>query len=129
GALEREFPGIAVVERGERVSAVFGRPMTTAATAREAMDGALDFYDFLEFQMLFASGDVRADFCGDGVLNFFDFLAFQNTFAAGCPRGRLHKEACCCASQLSRSRRWPSLPQRCPLRPSRASRDGFLSAA
>ena len=48
-------------------------------------DGALDFFDFLEFQNLFAAGDLRADFTGDGVLDFFDFLAFQNDFAAGCP--------------------------------------------
>ncbi|MFG0284436.1 MAG: GC-type dockerin domain-anchored protein [Phycisphaerales bacterium JB039] len=48
-------------------------------------DGLLDFFDFLEFQNLFAAGDLRADFTGDGVLDFFDFLAFQNEFAAGCP--------------------------------------------
>ncbi len=47
-------------------------------------DGELDFFDFLEFQNLFAAGDPRADFTGDGVLDFFDFLAFQNEFAAGC---------------------------------------------
>ncbi|MFG0284302.1 MAG: GC-type dockerin domain-anchored protein [Phycisphaerales bacterium JB039] len=47
-------------------------------------DGALDFFDFLEFQNLFAAGDPRADFTGDGALDFFDFLAFQNEFAAGC---------------------------------------------
>jgi hypothetical protein len=48
-------------------------------------DGVLDFFDFLEFQDLFAAGDPRADFDGSGVLDFFDFLAFQNEFAAGCP--------------------------------------------
>ncbi|MFG0284525.1 MAG: right-handed parallel beta-helix repeat-containing protein [Phycisphaerales bacterium JB039] len=48
-------------------------------------DGALTIFDFLEFQNLFAVGDLRADFTGDGVLDFFDFLAFQNEFAAGCP--------------------------------------------
>ncbi len=48
-------------------------------------DGALDFFDFLGFQNLFAAGDLAADFTGDGVLDFFDFLAFQNEFAAGCP--------------------------------------------
>jgi hypothetical protein len=48
-------------------------------------DGVLDFFDFLEFQDLFAAGDPRADFDGNGVLDFFDFLAFQNEFAAGCP--------------------------------------------
>ncbi|MFG0283326.1 MAG: GC-type dockerin domain-anchored protein, partial [Phycisphaerales bacterium JB039] len=48
-------------------------------------DGALTFFDFLEFQNLFADGDLKADFDGDGALTFFDFLAFQNEFAAGCP--------------------------------------------
>ena len=48
-------------------------------------DGVLDFFDFLEFQDLFAAGDPRADFDGSGELDFFDFLAFQNEFAAGCP--------------------------------------------
>ncbi len=48
-------------------------------------DGVLDFFDFLEFQNLFASGDPRADFDGSGSLDFFDFLAFQNAYAAGCP--------------------------------------------
>ncbi|MFG0283978.1 MAG: GC-type dockerin domain-anchored protein [Phycisphaerales bacterium JB039] len=49
-------------------------------------DGRLDFFDFLEFQNLFAAGDLRADFDDSGSLDFFDFLAFQNAFAAGCPR-------------------------------------------
>lgn len=43
-ALEREYPGVAAVSRGERVSAVFGRPMTTAATAREAMEDWVALY-------------------------------------------------------------------------------------
>jgi choice-of-anchor B domain-containing protein len=48
-------------------------------------DGVLDFFDFLEFQNLFAAGDPRADFDDNGLLDFFDFLAFQDEFAAGCP--------------------------------------------
>ncbi|MFG0285973.1 MAG: GC-type dockerin domain-anchored protein [Phycisphaerales bacterium JB039] len=48
-------------------------------------DGLLDFFDFLEFQNLFALGDRAADFNCDGALDFFDFLEFQNQFAAGCP--------------------------------------------
>ncbi|MFG0285071.1 MAG: GC-type dockerin domain-anchored protein [Phycisphaerales bacterium JB039] len=47
-------------------------------------DGALTLFDFLEFQNLFAFGDLRADFDGDGELTLFDFLAFQDVFAAGC---------------------------------------------
>lgn len=48
-------------------------------------DGELTFFDFLEFQSLYAAGDLRADFTGDGSLDFFDFLEFQDEYAAGCP--------------------------------------------
>ncbi|MFG0284431.1 MAG: hypothetical protein ACF8R7_08420 [Phycisphaerales bacterium JB039] len=46
--------------------------------------GALDFFDFLCFQNLFAVGDPYADCDATGVLDFFDFLCFQNLFAGGC---------------------------------------------
>jgi hypothetical protein len=46
---------------------------------------ALDIFDFLAFQNLFARADPAADFTGDGLLDLFDFLLFQNEFAAGCP--------------------------------------------
>jgi hypothetical protein len=61
------------------------RPADAGCRADVNGDGVLDFFDFLEFQDLFAAGDPRADFTGDGVLDFFDFLAFQDEFAAGCP--------------------------------------------
>ena len=48
-------------------------------------DGRLTIFDFLEYQNLFAIGDIVADFDGDGRLTIFDFLAYQNEFAAGCP--------------------------------------------
>lgn len=48
-------------------------------------DGRLDVFDFLEFQDLFAAGDVRADFTGDGSLDMLDFLVFQDEFTTGCP--------------------------------------------
>lgn len=48
-------------------------------------NGALDFFDFLHFQNLFAAGDALADFAYDRRLDFFDFLEFQSAFAAGCP--------------------------------------------
>jgi hypothetical protein len=51
--------------------------------------GVLDFFDFLEFQNLFAAGDPAADFAYDRKLDFFDFLEFQSAFAAGCPRSGL----------------------------------------
>lgn len=48
-------------------------------------DGTLTIFDFLTFQNLFDTGDLRADFDGDGALTIFDFLAFQNEFSMGCP--------------------------------------------
>ena len=48
-------------------------------------DDELTLFDFLAFQNLFDTGDLRADFDGDGSLTLFDFLAFQNEFDAGCP--------------------------------------------
>lgn len=48
-------------------------------------DGELTLFDFIEFQNLFAMGDLRADFDGDGELTLFDFLEFQNQFELGCP--------------------------------------------
>ncbi|MFG0284945.1 MAG: GC-type dockerin domain-anchored protein [Phycisphaerales bacterium JB039] len=47
--------------------------------------GALDFFDFLCFQNLFAVGHPEADCDGSCTLDLFDFLCFQNEFAAGCP--------------------------------------------
>jgi glucose/arabinose dehydrogenase len=61
-----------------------GIPDECQCRADLTSDGELDFFDFLEFQNLFAAGDLRADFTGDGELDFFDFLQFQNEFAAGC---------------------------------------------
>ncbi|MFG0284530.1 MAG: GC-type dockerin domain-anchored protein [Phycisphaerales bacterium JB039] len=81
-------------ETGELWAAGFyvkdGRPFTIrqncdGCRADLTGDGSLDFFDFLEFQNLFAAGDLQADFTGDGALDFFDFLAFQNEIAAGCP--------------------------------------------
>lgn len=49
-------------------------------------NGALDVFDFLEFQTLFAAGDPAADwFDYDGELTVFDFLAFFDAFEVGCP--------------------------------------------
>ncbi|GIW74353.1 MAG: hypothetical protein KatS3mg103_0875 [Phycisphaerales bacterium] len=50
-------------------------------------DGQLTLLDFLAFQNLFDTGDLRADFDGDGQLTLLDFLSFQNAFDAGCPAG------------------------------------------
>lgn len=60
-------------------------PVEPACRADCDGSGALDIFDFLCFQNLFATGDPAADFDGDGRLTIFDFLDFQNLFAAGCP--------------------------------------------
>ncbi|MFI4916213.1 MAG: GC-type dockerin domain-anchored protein, partial [Phycisphaerales bacterium JB060] len=53
------------------------------AADRDA-DGELTIFDFLAFQNLFDSGDLRADLDQDGQLTIFDFLTYQNRFDAGC---------------------------------------------
>jgi glucose/arabinose dehydrogenase len=47
--------------------------------------GALDFFDFLCYQDLFAAGDPGADCDGSGTIELADFLCYQDLFAAGCP--------------------------------------------
>ncbi len=47
--------------------------------------GALDFFDFLEFQNRIATGDLRTDLNADGAMDHVDFVAFMQEFAAGCP--------------------------------------------
>lgn len=59
-------------------------PLHGGGRADMNYDGALDFFDFMEFQGAFAAADPFADFTGDGVLDFFDFVAFESEFAAGC---------------------------------------------
>ena len=56
----------------------------TACRADIDGDGELTVFDFLDFQNLFAAGDLGADFDGDGELTLFDFLDFQSAFDAGC---------------------------------------------
>ncbi|MGD1914823.1 MAG: GC-type dockerin domain-anchored protein [Phycisphaerales bacterium] len=69
------------VEAG-RAYVIYGRSASCPADLDG--DGELTVFDFLEFQNLFDTGDLRADFDDDGRLTLFDFLAFQNAFDAGC---------------------------------------------
>ena len=78
-------PNDSVTEAGVDALSIFTVSCGDVCRADLTGDGILDFFDFLEFQNLFAAGDLAADFTGDGALDFFDFLAFQNEFAAGCP--------------------------------------------
>jgi hypothetical protein len=47
-------------------------------------NGALDVFDFLEFQDRFTAGDGRADCDENGALDVFDLLCFTNLYAGGC---------------------------------------------
>lgn len=60
-------------------------PPTVACGSAVDCPCTMDFFDFLDFQALFALGDPAADINGDGVLDFFDFIAFQQRAANPCP--------------------------------------------
>ena len=47
-------------------------------------DGAVDFFDYLDFVQAFASNDPTADFNNDTVIDFFDYLDFVAAFSSGC---------------------------------------------
>ena len=79
----RSFGGRAVNPSGQTVAYVVR--VGSACVADLDGDGELTLFDFVEFQNLFGTGDLRADFDGDGSLTLFDFLEFQSFFAIGCP--------------------------------------------
>jgi hypothetical protein len=47
-------------------------------------DGAVDFFDYLDFVDAFAAFEAASDFNADGVVDFFDYLDFVDAFSAGC---------------------------------------------
>ena len=47
-------------------------------------DGAVDFFDYLDFVDAFSAGLISADFNGDGAIDFFDYLDFVDAFSLGC---------------------------------------------
>jgi microcystin-dependent protein len=47
-------------------------------------DGALDFFDYLDFVNAFAQGQGAGDYNRDGVIDFFDYLDFVQAFSGGC---------------------------------------------
>jgi hypothetical protein len=47
-------------------------------------DGALDFFDYLDFVQAFSAGTGDADVNHDNVVDFFDYLDFVAAFAMGC---------------------------------------------
>ncbi|MFG0284725.1 MAG: GC-type dockerin domain-anchored protein [Phycisphaerales bacterium JB039] len=76
---------IAATGTGPGFTSSHGIILTPPCAADLTGDGALDLFDFLAFQTLYALGDPRADCDGSGALDVFDFLCYQNLFAAGCP--------------------------------------------
>jgi hypothetical protein len=55
-----------------------------ACAADFNVDGAVDFFDYLDFVQAFAGNSSSADFNHDSVLDFFDYLDFVSAFAQGC---------------------------------------------
>lgn len=47
-------------------------------------DGAIDFFDYLDFVDAFSSNFPSADFNSDGAIDFFDYLDFVDAFSIGC---------------------------------------------
>ena len=47
-------------------------------------DGALDFFDYLDFVSAFSQSAASADFNHDHVIDFFDYLDFVDAFTRGC---------------------------------------------
>ncbi len=47
-------------------------------------DMVVDFFDYLDFVDVFATGEMAADFNHDGIVDFFDYLDLVDAFALGC---------------------------------------------
>jgi hypothetical protein len=47
-------------------------------------DGAVDFFDYLDFVAAFSTNALVADFNRDGAVDFFDYLDFVDAFSRGC---------------------------------------------
>ncbi len=47
-------------------------------------DGAVDFFDYLDFVGAFAAQSPSSEFNQDGVIDFFDYLDFVQAFTEGC---------------------------------------------
>ncbi len=48
------------------------------------LDGAIDFFDYLDFVDAFSALAPESDFNHDGSIDFFDYLDFVDAFSAGC---------------------------------------------
>lgn len=56
----------------------------TACPADIDDDGAVNFFDYLDFVDDFSNGVSTADFNNDGAVDFFDYLDFVDAFSIGC---------------------------------------------
>ena len=74
------------ITAGDGASPDIDAVMVVRAACEADLDGngALDVFDFLEFQNFFGSGDGRADCDASGDLDIFDFLCFTNLYVGGC---------------------------------------------
>ncbi len=66
------------------IGAIRLSPIVNSCPADFNSDGTVDFFDYLDFVDMFASGVPAADFNADGVIDFFDYLDFVDAFASGC---------------------------------------------
>ncbi len=66
------------------IGAVRLTPIVNGCPADFNSDGTVDFFDYLDFVDMFASGAIDADFNADGVIDFFDYLDFVDAFSTGC---------------------------------------------
>jgi V8-like Glu-specific endopeptidase len=60
------------------------RAVVSVCAADFNNDGAVDFFDYLDFVAAFSAGSPAADFNGDTVVDFFDYLDFVASFSSGC---------------------------------------------
>ncbi|MBU6412901.1 MAG: S8 family serine peptidase [Planctomycetes bacterium] len=58
--------------------------LDAACPADFNLDGAIDFFDYLDFVAAFSSGAGTADFNADTAIDFFDYLDFVAAFSSGC---------------------------------------------
>lgn len=58
--------------------------LKTIVPADFNQDGAVDFFDYLDFVAAYDSEDASADFNGDSTIDFFDYLDFVGRFDVGC---------------------------------------------
>jgi formylglycine-generating enzyme required for sulfatase activity len=62
----------------------FARPVPPPCRADFNSDGAVDFFDYLDFVAAFDADAPSADFNGDSAIDFFDYLDFVAAFDANC---------------------------------------------